>query len=51
MIEMEREGKGRIPSSTGMVSSSSFRDEFKISPSSGTGGFDTFKLMPVLLNI
>ena len=33
MIEMEREGKGRIPISTGMVSSGSFRNKLKIAPS------------------
>lgn len=49
MIEMEREGKGRIPGSTGMASSSGCRDELKIAPRSGTGGFDWLKFIPMLL--
>lgn len=35
VIEMEREGKGRIPTSAGMVSSSCSGNKLKIAPSSG----------------
>lgn len=49
MIEMEREGKGRIPTSTGMVSLGSSRNKLKVAPSSGTGDFDSFKFITMHL--
>lgn len=45
MIEMEREGKGRIPTSTGNASSGSSRNKLQGASSSGTGDFDWFKFI------
>lgn len=50
VIEMEREGKGRIPTSTGMVSSSSSRNKLQIAPSLETGGFDWFTFITMHLD-
>lgn len=50
MIEMEREGKGRIPTSTGNASSGSSRNKLQGASSSGTGDFDWFKFITMHLS-
>lgn len=46
MIEMEREGKGRISTSTGMLSSGSSRNKYKIAPAQETEVLTGLNLYP-----